>query len=82
MCSMLKRAIAASLWFSAIWVGYELVWSLTEVPRIAGPVIAFAVAALVTLDPLALFWPRSVGLDRAARRLARTGLKTPISPAR
>jgi len=55
---MLKRALAAFLWFAATWVGYEIVWSLTDVPRIAGPIVAFTVAALVTLDPLALFWPR------------------------
>ena len=57
------------LWFAVAWVGYEIVWSLTGVPRIAGPVLAFAVAALVTVDPMALFWPReaspsaSRGLD-------------------
>jgi hypothetical protein len=79
---MLKRGLAAFLWFAAIWVGYEIAWSLTDVPRIAGPVIAFAVAALVTLDPLALFWPRSAGAHRTSRGLARTGLETPISPAR
>ena len=56
---MPKRALAAFLWFAATWVGYEIVWSLTDAPRLAGPVIAFTVSALVTLDPLALFWPRS-----------------------
>ena len=55
---MLKRALAAFLWFAATWVGHEIVWSLTDVPRIAGPIVAFTVAALVTLDPLALSWPR------------------------
>jgi hypothetical protein len=56
---MSKRALAALLWFSATWVGYEIVWSLMDVPRLAGPVIAFTVAALVTIDPMALFWPRA-----------------------
>jgi sterol desaturase/sphingolipid hydroxylase (fatty acid hydroxylase superfamily) len=79
---MSKRAIAAFLWFAATWVGYELLWSLTEVPRIAGPVIAFTVAALVTLDPLALFWPRAVHANgEPSRATARTGFDTPISPA-
>jgi hypothetical protein len=53
---MSKRALAALLWFAAVWVGYEIVWSVSGIPRMGGPVIAFAVAALVTLDPLALFW--------------------------
>jgi hypothetical protein len=56
---MPKRALAAILWFAAVWVGYEILWSLTDVPRIAGPIVAFAVAALVTVDPMAFFWPRS-----------------------
>lgn len=80
---MFKRALASFLWFAAVWVGYELVWSLTDVPRIAGPVIAFTIAALVTLDPLGLFWPRSIHADGASSHtMARTGLETPASPAR
>ena len=79
---MFKRALAAFLWFAAAWVGYEIVWSLTDVPRIAGPVIAFTIAALVTLDPLALFWPRSVHADGASSRsIARTGFETPAPRA-
>lgn len=78
---MFKRALAAFLWFSAVWVGYELVWSLTDVPRIAGPVIAFTVAALVTLDPLALFWPRAADSAAAPSRARRGGLETPVAPA-
>ena len=79
---MFKRALAAFLWFAAVWVGYEIVWSLTDVPRIAGPVIAFTVAALVTLDPLALFWPRAASTDGASSRaIARSGFETPASPA-
>jgi hypothetical protein len=66
---MSKRALAAFLWFAAAWVGYEIVWSLTDVPRLAGPVIAFTVAALVTLDPMALFWTRSSTSSPMARGL-------------
>ena len=79
---MLKRALAAFLWFAATWVGYEIVWSLTDVPRIAGPVIAFAVAALVTLDPLALFWPRTVAAEGAGSSAIRTGLESRVTSAR
>jgi hypothetical protein len=69
---MSKRAIAAFLWFSATWVGYEIVWSLTGVPRLAGPVIAFTVAALVTLDPMALFWPRETSDSAVGRGMGST----------
>ncbi len=58
---MPKRALAAVLWFAAVWVGYEIVWSLTGVPRLVGPIIAFAVSATVALDPMAVFWPRRDG---------------------
>lgn len=54
---MLKRAAAASLWFLATWVGYEIVWSMTDVPRMIGPLLAGAVALIVTVDPLRVFWP-------------------------
>ena len=69
---MSKRAMAAFLWFAATWVGYEIVWSLTGVPRLAGPVIAFAVAALVTLDPMALFWSRATSDSAVGRSMGTT----------
>lgn len=53
---MNKRLVSSFLWFAAIWVGYEVVWSLTAVPRPIGPVIAFAVAAFVAVDPLGRVW--------------------------
>jgi hypothetical protein len=69
---MSKRALAALLWFAATWFGYEIVWSLTDLPRLAGPVIAFAVAALVTLDPTALFWTRAGDSAAPTRKLGST----------
>ncbi len=42
-----------------VWFGYEIVWSIAGVPRLVGPIVAFAVAALITVDPAGLFWPRS-----------------------
>jgi hypothetical protein len=56
---MNKRAVATVLWFVAIWVGYEIVWSVTGVPRAIGPIVATAVAGFVGLDPHGLFWARS-----------------------
>ena len=56
---MSKRAAAALLWFAAIWVGYEILWSVGGVPRPIGPIVAAAVAGFVSLDPLGMFWPRS-----------------------
>lgn len=61
---MSRRVAIAFLWFAAIAVGYEVVWSLTGVPRSVGPIIATAVAAAITIDSPGLF---------AAGTAARTG---------
>ena len=56
---MSKRAVAALLWFAAVWVGYELLWSVTGAPRVIGPIVAAAAAGFVTVDPRGVFWARS-----------------------
>jgi hypothetical protein len=67
---MLKRVAAASLWILATWVGYEIIWSITEVPRIIGPLLAGAVALIVMVDPLRVFWP--VRSERRSDRSVET----------
>ena len=52
--------------FAAVWIGYEIAWSVFNVPRLIGPLAAFAIAAFVTIDPIALFWPRDSGANRLA----------------
>lgn len=69
MRGMTKRAAAALLWFSMIWVGYEIAWSLFEVPRVLGPILGLVVSAVVTVDPLSLFWPRSTPIEGAPQGL-------------
>ena len=56
---MTKRAAAALLWFAGIWIGYEIAWSVADVPRILGPMLAFVGSSLVTIDPFGWFWPRT-----------------------
>jgi len=56
---MLKRAAAAFLWYAMVWVGYEVMWSIVEVPRMVGPILAASVAIIVLVDPLHMFWPLS-----------------------
>lgn len=48
--AMMKRTLAAVLWFGAAWFGYEILWSVFDVPRLIGPILAAAVATLVSLD--------------------------------
>ena len=71
---MPKRVAAALLWFAASWVGYEIVWSLTGLPRIWGPLVAFAVAGLIAVDPFGMFWPRAdrVAVSSSGRSLIET----------
>jgi hypothetical protein len=52
---MSKRAVVSVLWFAAVWVSYEVIWSVTGVPRLIGPVVAAAVAGFVGADPMRLF---------------------------
>jgi hypothetical protein len=60
---MQKRALAAALWFAAVWFTYEVAWSLTGLPRAIGPILATAAAAMVALDPTGWFWSRAAGRD-------------------
>ena len=42
---MWKPALAGAVWLIAIWFAYEVVWSITGVPRFLGP--AFAILAVL-----------------------------------
>ena len=44
---MTNRLLGAALWFGTIWFGYEILWSVTDIPRLFGPVVATAVVFLV-----------------------------------
>jgi hypothetical protein len=61
---MQKRAIGAVLWFAAVWFTYEVIWSMTGVPRAIGPILATAAAAMVAIDPTGWFWSRAARHDR------------------
>jgi hypothetical protein len=62
----MKRLIAGPLWFISFALMYELLWSLTGVPRIVGPVIALVVGLTVWIDPLHWFWPAAPDRSTAA----------------
>jgi hypothetical protein len=68
---MQKRALAAALWFASVWFTYEVVWSLTGLPRVLGPLLAATIAAVVTVDPTGWFWSRSTS----------SRVSTPLIPA-
>ena len=68
---MTKRVAAALLWYAAIWVGFEVVWSLTGIPRAIGPIVATAVSAFVGVDPAGLFWPKLTKASRSVTSAER-----------
>jgi hypothetical protein len=70
---MTKRAIASLLWFVAIWFGFEILWSVAEVPRLVGPVLAATVATLVAFDPTGHFLRSRSSRHETARQLPASG---------
>ncbi len=67
MWAMRTRATAALLWFLAIWVGYEILWSIAGIPRVVGPVLGWIAAWIVVIDPVARLSGRSPGVGRTLR---------------
>lgn len=55
---MTRRTIVAALWFIAVAIGCDVLWSLGVTPRPLGVVVATAVAGFIWLDPLREFHPR------------------------
>ena len=60
--------MAGPLWFISFVLMYELLWSLTGVPRIVGPVVGLMIGATVWMDPFHWFWLAAP--DRATTRPA------------
>jgi len=61
----MKRLMAGPLWFISFVLMYELLWSLTGVPRIAGPVIGLMIGVTVWIDPFHWFWSTPNGSTAA-----------------
>lgn len=65
---MVKRIVAAPLWFVSTWLMYGLVAYFLGIPETGGAVLGALVAALVCLDPTGAFWgARSAATKPIAR---------------
>jgi hypothetical protein len=53
---MVKRIVAAPLWFVSVWLMYGLVAYFLGLPDTGGAVLGALVAALICLDPAGAFW--------------------------
>ncbi len=56
---MIKRALSALLWFVAASYTWNVIAWVTDLPVLAGPVVAVAVAAFIAVDPMHRIWPRT-----------------------
>jgi hypothetical protein len=56
MPGMLKRVLAALLWFYAGWYAGALLADFTGVSQVLGPIVGAAAAALVAGDPRRIIW--------------------------
>ena len=56
MSDMLKRVLAAFLWFYAGWYGGNILTDFLGVSLMLGPIIGAAAAALVAGDPRRIIW--------------------------
>jgi hypothetical protein len=54
---LLRRIVAAPMWFVATLMMYELVIYVTGGPHQLGPILGVTAAVLVSVDPLHRIWP-------------------------
>ena len=55
---MTRRTMIAALWFVALALASEVLWSIGLTPRPLGLIVATAMAGVVWLDPIRQFHPR------------------------
>ena len=67
MADMLKRVLAALLWFYAGWYGGNILADLMGVTMLLGPIIGAAAAALVAGDPRHIIWTARTMSKQAPR---------------
>ena len=62
---MVKRIVAAPLWFMAVWTIYSLVAYVLGLPFGGGAILGALVAAFIVLDPTGALWkPRTTQPER------------------
>jgi len=67
--AMVKRIVAALLWFYVIWAAWNAITLVTGWSVFLGPVIAAAVSAVIAGDPMHRIWAPRVSTDRIKSRL-------------
>jgi hypothetical protein len=76
---MKKRALAAVLWFYAIWYAGAMIAQMLGLSPALGPILGTAAAAIIAGDPRGIIWTKSPKTTRPAN--ASTGGRALGNPA-
>lgn len=68
--AMKKRALAALLWFYAMWYAGAMIAHVLGVSPVLGPILGAAAAAIVAVDPRGIIWDRRSSASRDTSRKA------------
>ena len=74
---MKKRALAAVLWFYAIWYAGAMIAQVLSLSPALGPTLGPAAAALSAGDPRGIIWTKTPKATKPARTTG-TAIQTPI----
>jgi hypothetical protein len=74
---MKKRALAAVLWFYAIWYAGAMIAQIAGLSPALGPILGTAAAALIAGDPRGIIWTRTPKPTKTARPTAHPA-STPV----
>jgi len=77
---MKKRALAAVLWFYAIWYAGAMIAQIMGLSPALGPILGTAAAALIAGDPRGIIWTRTSTKSKPSTKSTTPGqaVHTPI----
>ena len=75
---MKKRALAAVLWFYAIWYAGAMIAQAFSLSPALGPILGTAAAALIAGDPRGIIWTRTTKATKPTRTKPGSPIQTPI----
>jgi len=77
---MKKRALAAVLWFYAIWYAGAMIAQVLGLSPALGPILGTAAAAIIAGDPRGIIWTKTSTKSKPSTKSATPGpaVQTPI----
>ncbi len=68
---MVKRVVAALLWFYALWYAGAMLTAFLGVPDLLGPIVGAAAAVLIGFDPRGVIWSPKTAAVRSRLEAVR-----------